>query len=71
MKITICSNIDEPRDYKTKWNKSGRERKISYEITYMWNLKKWQKWTYLQHRNRLTNIESKLIVTKEESGGEG
>ena len=34
-------------------------------------LKKWQKWIYLQHRNRLTNIESKLIVSKEESGGEG
>jgi len=24
------------------------------DITYMWNLKKWEKWTYLQNRNRLT-----------------
>ena len=30
----ICSNMDGPRDYHTKWNKSDRERQISY-ITYM------------------------------------
>ena len=34
-----CSNMDGPRDYHTKWSKSGRERQISYDITYMWNLK--------------------------------
>ena len=33
----ICSNKDGPRDYHTKWGKS--ERQISYDITYMWNLK--------------------------------
>ena len=26
-------------------------------------------WTYLQTRNRLTDIENKLIVTKGEKGG--
>ena len=35
----ICSNMDGPRDYHTKWSKSDRERQISYNITYMWNLK--------------------------------
>ena len=35
----ICSNMDGPRDYGTKWNKSNRERQISYDITYMWSLK--------------------------------
>ena len=34
----ICSNVDGPRDYHTKWSKSDRERQISYDITYMWNL---------------------------------
>ena len=38
-------------------------------IIYMWNLKKRYKWTYLQNRNRLTDIEDKLMVTKEEKGG--
>ena len=37
----ICSNMDGLRVYHTKWSKSGRERQISYDITYMWNLKKW------------------------------
>ena len=30
--------------------------------------KMWHKWTYLQNRNRLTDIENKLIVTKGERG---
>ena len=36
----ICSNMDGPRDCHTEWSKSDRERQISYDITYMWNLKK-------------------------------
>ena len=36
---TICNNIDEPRDYHTKWSKSEKERQIPYDIAYMWNLK--------------------------------
>ena len=35
----ICSNMDGPRNYYTKRSKSERERQISYDITYMWNLK--------------------------------
>ena len=37
---TICSNMNGPRDCHTEWNKSDREREISYDIPYMWNLKK-------------------------------
>ena len=32
--------MDGPGDDHTKWSKSDRERQISYDITYMWNLKK-------------------------------
>ena len=64
----ICSNMDGPRDYHTKWSKPDRERQISYNVTYMQNLKKWYKWIYLQNRNRLTDIENKLMVTKVEEG---
>ena len=35
----ISNNMDGPRDYHTKRNKSERERQIPYDITYMWNLK--------------------------------
>ena len=64
----MCSSMDEPRDYHTKWSKSERERQIAFNITYMWNLKKWCKWTYLQNRNRLRDIENKFTVTKGEEG---
>ena len=33
----------------------------------MWKLKKWYKWTYLQDRNGVTDVESKLMVN---GGGE-
>ena len=32
--------MDGPRDDHTKGSMSDRERQISYDITYMWNLKK-------------------------------
>ena len=35
-------NMDGSRDYHTKWSKSKTSG-----IAYMWNLKKWHKWTYL------------------------
>lgn len=53
--------MDGSRDYHAKLSKSNRERQISYDITYMKNLKKWYKWTYLQNRNRLTDIENNLV----------
>ena len=33
----ICSNMDGPRDFHTKWSKSDRGRQIPCDITYMWN----------------------------------
>ena len=36
----ICSNMDGPRDCHTEWSKSDRERQISYNSAYRWNLKK-------------------------------
>ena len=34
----IYRNVDGPRDYHTKRNKSNRERQILYDITHIWNL---------------------------------
>ena len=59
----IC--MDRPRDGHTEWSKPDRERQISYDITYMWNVKKkWYKWNYIRNRNRPTDLENKLTVTK-------
>ena len=54
LEITILSKVSQ--------------RQTSYETTYMWNLKRWYTWTYLQNRNRVTNVENKLMVTKGEKG---
>ena len=62
--------MDGPRNYHTKQNKSKRERQTSYDIIYMWSLKKNYKSNYLQNRNRPTDIESKPMVTKREKGVE-
>ena len=58
------------RDCHTEWSKSDTERQILYDITYMWNLKKGYKWTYLQNRSRVTDVENKLMLTKG-MGGHG
>ena len=36
--------VDGPGDCPTEWSKSEREKQMSYNITYMWNLKKWYRW---------------------------
>ena len=46
-------------------SKSDRERQISWYYLYV-ESKVWCKWTYLLNRNRLTDIENKLMFTKEE-----
>ena len=61
--------MDGPGDYHTKWSKSDRERQIPYDVAYMWNLKTWYKWIYLQNRNRLTDIVNNRMITKGERGG--
>ena len=45
---------------------SQKDKDEYHMITHIWNLKKW---TYLQNKNRLTDIENKLMVTKEEREG--
>ena len=55
----ICSNVDGPRDCHTEWSKSETERQISYDIAYMWALRKGYKWTYLQNRSRIKEVENK------------
>ena len=48
--------------------KSERKRQI-YNIAYMCNLKYSAKWTYLQNKNKVIDVENKLINTKEGMDG--
>ena len=62
--VPFCKDVNEPRDYHTEWSKPEREKQILYNITYMWNLEKWYRWTYLQSRNTDTDTENKGMDTK-------
>ena len=42
---------------------SRTKRNIIWYCLYVDSKKKWYKWTYLQNRNRLTDLENKLMVT--------
>ena len=43
MKSCHCNNMDRPGGYYAKWNKSEREKQISYDFTNMWGKKTKQK----------------------------
>ena len=61
-----CSNTDGHSDCHTEWSKSDGEKQIYHLYV---GSKKWYKWTYLQNRSRVTNVENKLMVTKGIGGG--
>ena len=37
--LAIHNNMEWPKRYNAKWNKSAWERQIPYGFTHMWNLK--------------------------------
>ena len=54
------------RDYHSKW--ISQTEKNKYVILLIYGIRKRYKSTYLQNRNRLTDIKNKLTVTKGERG---
>ena len=63
-KYVICSDMD----LEISQSEVSQTKKDTYHnIMYMWNLKK-NGTNELIYRNRVTNVESKLIVTKREMG---
>ena len=62
--IAICSNMDGPRSCHAEWSKLEKD-KYHMVSPIMWNLKKnAYKWTYLQNRSRVTDVENKLMVNR-------
>ena len=66
----ICSNMDGLRDYHIKWSKSGREGQIPYDITYMWNLKKWYTWNFYKTEADFQTSKTNLWLTKWKGAGD-
>ena len=54
------------RDCHTEWSKSDRERQIIWYCLYVESKKKMVQMNLLQNRNRVTDVENKLMVTKGE-----
>ena len=53
--------MDKLWGHYTKWNKADRGREISYDLSYLWNVKEKQK--------KLIEIEKRLVVAR--GGGWG
>ena len=49
---------------------SERAKQIPYDITYICN-NMWHKWNYLQERNKLMDLENRLVIVKREGKGLG
>ena len=62
--------MNGPREHHTGWNKSNTEKQIPYINAYMWDLEKWYRGTYVQSRNRDTDVENKHTDTVVEGEGE-
>ena len=59
---------ESQRSEKRKWQEEKTVNE-KFAIHLYVESKKWYKWTYLQNRNRVTDAENKLMVTKGEVGG--
>ena len=60
--------MEGPRDDHIKWNRPDKDKYLM--ILLICGIQnKWYKWTYIQSRNRHTDIENKLILTKGERNG--
>ena len=60
--------MDGPKDYHTKWSQSDRKRQISYDITYMWNLKIMIQNKLIIESKQTQILESNLGLPKGETG---
>ena len=68
-----CSGLENPRDGGAWWTAVYgvaqswtwlKRLGSSSSNPYMWNLEKWYRWSYLQSKNRDTDVENKHMDTK-------
>ena len=52
--------MNGPRDYHTKWSKTGRQ--APFDTTYMGKLTAWCKWTHSQSRNGLETGQEPMAL---------
>ena len=63
--ILICiSLIMDLESVNTERSKTERGKQILYINTYMWDIEKCYRWTYLQGKSRVLNVQSKHMDTR-------
>ena len=67
MNNTIFNNMDGSRHYQTKWSRSDRERKTSYDVIYV-KTKKEIQMNLFTKKTRLTNLKNKHAYQREWQG---
>ena len=64
----ICGDMDEPRDYQTEWSiRKGMTDTMWYHLHVESIIR--CKLRCLQNKNRLTDVENRLMVAEEEDEG--
>ena len=63
--------MNGPRDYYTQQCKSERERQVSYDIAYMWNLKYDTNQSIYETEPGTQCIENRFVVAKSVRGKSG
>ena len=66
----LCRDVGRPRDCNIERGKSERAKQMLYYTAHMWNLEKWYRLTYLQSRNKDTDVENGCMDTWRGSGGD-
>ena len=56
--------MDGPRDDHIKWSESEKNK------CHMWDLKKWNQWSYLQNRSRLSEQTQNYGYQRDNGMGE-
>ena len=58
-------------EYYTKWSKSDREGEISYDISYVWNIKRNDTNEVAYKTDTVTDLENEFMVAWGNDGGKG
>ena len=67
--IWVSSNeVDKPRAYYTKWNRTERKKQILYINACIWNSEKWCWWISMQGSGGNADIVSKVVNTMRRRG---
>ena len=65
--LAIWDSIDETWRHYATWDKSDRKRQMSYDLTYMWNLKTTT--TTTTKNPELIDTKNRLSIARSEDSG--